>query len=109
MEMNTYQAQALTTAVYTSDQQRLICTILGLTGEAGEVAEKFKKIFRDKAGVWEEEDRTEILKELGDVLWYIAVLAETLGLDLETVASTNLEKLKHRMNRGKIQGSGDNR
>lgn len=109
MDMNTYQKQALTTAVYTNDQQRLICTVLGLTGESGEVAEKFKKIFRDKAGVWDETDRAEILKELGDVLWYVAVLAETLGWDLETVASTNLDKLKNRMNRGKIQGSGDNR
>jgi len=109
MEMNQYQDQAKTTAVYTDDHQRLICTVLGLAGEAGEVAEKFKKIFRDKQGIVSPEDRTEIKKELGDVLWYLAVLSDVIGLKLDDVALHNLEKLQDRWKRGKVHGSGDNR
>jgi NTP pyrophosphatase (non-canonical NTP hydrolase) len=107
--MNEYQTAAKTTAVYTTAEQRLICTVLGLSGEAGEVSEKFKKIFRDKNALIGDEDRREIQKELGDVLWYLAVLADTLGLDLESVAALNLEKLKSRFARGAIHGQGDNR
>ncbi len=107
--MNEYQTQAQTTAVYTNPEQQLICTVLGLSGESGEVAEKFKKIFRDKGGQISEADRLEIQKELGDVLWYVAVLSRTLGLSLEDVASANLAKLKHRFERGMVHGSGDNR
>ena len=109
MTLNEYQSAAKTTAVYTSAEQRLICTVLGLNGEAGEVAEKFKKVIRDKNSVIDEGDRREIEKELGDVLWYLAVLADTLGLDLESVAALNLEKLKSRFARGTIHGEGDNR
>ena len=109
MNLNEYQAQAKTTAVYTNPEQRLICTILGLSGEAGEVAEKFKKVYRDKGGVISATDRLEIQKELGDVLWYLAVLSDTLGLTLDEVASLNLEKLKARQQRGQLQGNGDNR
>jgi NTP pyrophosphatase (non-canonical NTP hydrolase) len=82
---------------------------LGLSGETGEVAEKFKKIYRDKGGVINSDDRLEIQKELGDVLWYLAVLSDTLGLTLEEVAALNLEKLKARQQRGQLHGSGDNR
>ena len=109
MELNNYQKNALTTAVYTSDEQKLICTVLGLNGEAGEVAEKIKKVWRDKQGIVDEQDRKDVLKELGDVLWYVAVLADALGWTLEEVGQTNLEKLKSRFARGKIQGSGDDR
>jgi len=109
MNLNEYQERAKTTAVYTSFEQRLICTVLGLGGEAGEVSEKFKKIYRDKGGQISEDDRREIQKELGDVLWYLAVLSDTLGLTLDEVASLNLEKLKARQAKGKLHGSGDNR
>jgi len=109
MELNDYQKQAKTTAVYTSADQQLVCTVLGLNGEAGEVAEKIKKVIRDKNSVVSDLDRVEIQKELGDVLWYLAVLADTLGLELEAVAAMNLEKLRSRMNRGAIHGQGDNR
>jgi len=109
MNLNEYQEQAKTTAVYTSSEQRLICTVLGLGGEAGEVSEKFKKIFRDKGGQISDVDRREIQKELGDVLWYLAVLSDTLGLTLDEVATLNLEKLKARQAQGRLHGSGDNR
>jgi NTP pyrophosphatase (non-canonical NTP hydrolase) len=109
MELNAYQAAAKTTAVYTSADQQLVCTVLGLNGEAGEVAEKIKKVIRDKNSVIGDTDRLEIQKELGDVLWYLAVLADTLGLELESVAQMNLEKLRSRLRRGAIHGQGDNR
>jgi len=109
MELNEYQTAAKTTAVYTSAEQQLVCTVLGLNGEAGEVAEKIKKVIRDKNSIIGDEDRKEIEKELGDVLWYLAVLADTLGLKLESVAATNLEKLRSRQERGSIHGRGDNR
>lgn len=88
---------------------KLIDQILGLVGESGEIAEKFKKIIRDKNGELTEEAKTEIIKELGDVLWYITTIAHLLGSDLETVAKRNNEKLLSRKARGKISGSGDNR
>lgn len=109
MDMNEYQGRAKLTAVYTGPEQQLVCTVLGLNGEAGEVAEKIKKVIRDKAGVVSDHDRGEIAKELGDVLWYLAVLADTLGLTLEDVAAGNLAKLRSRADRGALQGSGDNR
>jgi len=109
MELNEYQKRAKTTAVYTSAEQQLVCTVLGLNGEAGEVAEKIKKIIRDKNSVVSDLDRTEIQKELGDVLWYLAVLSDTLGIEFEAVAHMNLEKLQSRFDRGAIHGQGDNR
>lgn len=115
MELNEYQNRAKTTALYKDRNQALICTVLGLNGEAGEVAEKFKKIIRDRDGGisaladLSETDLQAIRKELGDVLWYVAVLAETLGLSLEQVAQDNLDKLKSRWERGVIRGSGDHR
>lgn len=115
MELNDYQKQAQTTAIYKTQEQALLCTVLGLNGEAGEVAEKFKKILRDRpAGIdalnqLSSDDLEGIKKELGDVLWYTAVLANSLGLRLEDVAQTNLDKLASRFQRGQISGSGDNR
>ncbi|HEY0965378.1 MAG TPA: nucleoside triphosphate pyrophosphohydrolase family protein [Candidatus Saccharimonadales bacterium] len=88
---------------------QLVDQILGLVGESGEIAEKFKKIIRDKKGVLSKEDKVEIIKELGDVLWYITTIAHLLDSDLETVAKRNNEKLLSRKARGKISGSGDNR
>ena len=83
--------------------------VLGLTGEAGEVAEKFKKILRDKGGQMDEADRQEILKELGDVLWYLVTLARYLDSNLTEVANINMKKLTSRKVRGREKGSGDNR
>ena len=83
--------------------------VLGLTGEAGETADKIKKILRDKEGEIKEEDRKEIVKELGDVLWYVAAIATYLGVSLEEVAEGNINKLESRLKRNLIHGEGDNR
>lgn len=115
MDLKDYQTQALGTAVYRTPQQKLICTILGLVGESGEVADKVKKIIRDRETgvqgipVLTPEDKENLKKELGDVLWYLAVLSDSLGYSLEDVAQTNLDKLRSRFERGVIQGSGDHR
>ena len=82
---------------------------LGLTGEAGELADKIKKVYRDKGGVFKQEERVAIVKELGDVLWYLTRLGATLGFSLEQIAEINVEKLADRAKRGKIGGSGDDR
>ena len=83
--------------------------VLGLVGEAGETADKIKKILRDKGGKIKEEEKKEIGKELGDVLWYLAGIARYLGMDLSEVAEGNIEKLTDRKKRGKLSGSGDSR
>lgn len=110
MNFNDYQKQALTTVVSTGDDFKdLIHWALGINGEAGEVAEKLKKIIRDKQSVVSEADKLELAKELGDVLWYLAVFADQLGLSLEAIAEQNLAKLSSRKTRGVLTGSGDNR
>ncbi|MBQ3470001.1 nucleoside triphosphate pyrophosphohydrolase family protein [Candidatus Saccharibacteria bacterium] len=83
--------------------------VLGLSGEAGEVADKFKKIIRDKGGDLSVEDKEAVVKELGDVLWYIAGISRYLDTPLSEVARKNLEKLYSRLDRNKIAGDGDNR
>lgn len=83
--------------------------VLGLVGEAGETADKIKKIIRDKDGVISEDDRKEVAKELGDVLWYVASVARYLGVSLQEVADMNLEKLESRRQRNLLSGEGDNR
>jgi len=83
--------------------------VLGLCGEAGETAEKFKKIIRDKNSIIDEEDKKQIEKELGDILWYMSAICSLLEMKLSDVAKNNLEKLNSRMERGKLQGSGDDR
>jgi NTP pyrophosphatase (non-canonical NTP hydrolase) len=82
---------------------------LGLSDEAGEVAGKIKKLYRDKNGVLSEEYKKEIVKELGDVLWYLTQISTNLGVTLEEVAQTNIEKLKARQEKNKLTGNGDNR
>lgn len=108
MDINDYQHKARETAKYPTEHGLTYCT-LGLAGEAGEVADKIKKIIRDKGGVVSEEDRLELAKELGDVFWYLANLSFELSLALDFVAKTNIEKLQSRMDRGVISGEGDNR
>lgn len=83
--------------------------ILGLAGEAGEAADKVKKILRDKGGYASEEDRAALVKELGDVLWYVANVARYLGVPLSEVAEGNIEKLSSRKKRNKLHGEGDER
>ena len=109
VEINNYQREARKTAVYPNLGDNLWYPALGLSGEAGEVAEKIKKVYRDDGGVVSPEKRDEVKKELGDVLWYIANIAVELNITLEEVATYNLQKLADRSNRHVIQGSGDNR
>lgn len=109
MKFKDYQKESRKTAVYPNQGKNFVYPTLGLAGEAGEVADKIKKVIRDKNGKLDKETVKEIEKELGDVLWYIAQLATELGLSLEEIAKENLKKLFSRKKRGKIQGSGDNR
>jgi NTP pyrophosphatase (non-canonical NTP hydrolase) len=122
MDFNQYQKEAAKTAQYPEchvgfvDNGHDCCKsasylypVLGLVGEAGEVAEKIKKIIRNKAGTPSEEDIQEIAKELGDVLWYIAALCTELELEMDTVATNNIAKLQDRLKRDKIKSEGDNR
>ena len=111
MTFNNFQTNASRSAFYPRNfkNEGLYYTTLGLVGEAGEIANKVKKIMRDNNGKLEEIHKADIFDELGDVLWYCASLADELGVNLEDVAKCNLIKLEDRMNRGKIQGSGDKR
>ena len=109
MELNHYQRESRKTALYPNVGSNAIYPTLGLVGEAGEVADKVKKILRDKEGVFDEESSDSIKFELGDVLWYISQLSSELGYELEDVANSNLQKLNDRKKRGKISGSGDTR
>lgn len=109
MTFEEYQIEARKTAIYPNMDNNFIYPALGLVGEAGEIAEKIKKVIRDDNYVITEEKRAEITKELGDVLWYIANLSKELGISMEDVASTNLAKLKSRQERDMLHGSGDNR
>ncbi len=109
MNFAEYQDKAKQTAKYPVIGHGVIYPTLGLTNEAGEVSGKIKKIFRDKDGVFSEADRTALLAELGDVLWYLAQISSELGLSLNEIAEHNLAKLLDRQMRGKIQGDGDNR
>ncbi len=109
MTFEEYQDSARKTAIYPNKDNNFIYPTLGLVGEAGEVAEKIKKVLRDENGIISEEKRGEIVKELGDVLWYIANLSKEIGVSLEEVANKNLEKLQSRQQRGELHGSGDNR
>jgi NTP pyrophosphatase (non-canonical NTP hydrolase) len=104
-----YQVKSRQTAIYPDLGANFVYPTLGLSGEAGEVAEKIKKVLRDKGGKIDDETRAVVEKELGDVLWYVAQLATELGLDLGAVAEKNLAKLASRKERGVLSGSGDNR
>lgn len=110
MTFEEYQNKAKITALYPNHGNgEFIYPTLGLVGEAGEVAEKVKKIIRDDGGKVSLAKKEEIKKELGDVLWYLSQLATEFGLSLEEVASGNIEKLYSRLERNKLHGDGDNR
>lgn len=108
MEFNDYQESAAKTAVFDA-KDALTYLTMGLAGEAGEVSNTIKKVLRDDRGHVSAARREEVAKELGDVLWYVAQLARELKLDLDEIAESNLDKLYDRMNRGKLQGSGNER
>lgn len=111
MTFEEYQRHSRKTAIYpgAGNGKLPIYPVLGLCGEAGEVADKLKKIIRDKGGKMDADERELLKKELGDVLWYLAQLSTDLGFSLDDVAWVNLEKLMSRMERGHLHGSGDNR
>ncbi len=107
MDLNYYQNEARKTALYPDVGKNPIYPTLGLNGEAGEVADKVKKVLRDKKGIFDDQTIYDIKLELGDVLWYVAQLSSELGLKLDEVAGSNLKKLASRSERGKISGEGD--
>jgi NTP pyrophosphatase (non-canonical NTP hydrolase) len=110
MTFDEYQKKALTTALFKNDAT-LDATIwaLGIAGESSEIAEKWKKILAYDDGVISDESRTELAKELGDVIWYVALMAHQLGLSFDEIMQMNLDKLASRKARGAIKGRGDNR
>jgi NTP pyrophosphatase (non-canonical NTP hydrolase) len=109
MDLRDYQRESRATAVYPGAGENLTYPALGLCGEAGEVAEKVKKLLRDDGGVLTEERRAALAGELGDVLWYLAQVATEARLDLAEVAGDNLAKLRSRQERQVLRGSGDDR
>ncbi|MDQ3632533.1 MAG: nucleoside triphosphate pyrophosphohydrolase family protein [Actinomycetota bacterium] len=109
MELGDYQHRSRATAVYPDAGENLLYPTLGLCGEAGEVAEKVKKMLRDDAGRLTAERRATLGAELGDVLWYVAQVATEAGLELDAIAAENLEKLRLRAERAALTGDGDAR
>ena len=108
MELNEYQKAALSTAIYPNDNN-ISYLALAICGEAGELADKVKKVIRDKNGQFYIADLSAIALELGDILWYAANLAKVLGYDLSDIAQMNIENINGRVERGTIHGTGDNR
>jgi len=108
-DFQTYQRESRKTWGVIPVDHPIVYPTLGLTNEAGEVAGKIKKIFRDKGGVISEADRQALKHELGDVLWYLTQICTELELSLEEVAAANLTKLFSRMERGQLHGDGDTR
>jgi NTP pyrophosphatase (non-canonical NTP hydrolase) len=109
MNFSDYQKLSRRTAGYPAIGHPVIYPVLGLVNEAGEVAGKIKKVFRDKGGEISAETRDALKAELGDVLWYLAQVCTELDIPLDDVAEANLAKLLDRQARGKIRGDGDNR
>ena len=107
--LDNYQRASRKTWSLIHTDHPIVYPTLGLANEAGEVAGKIKKIFRDKGGVIGDAERDALKGELGDVLWYLAQICTELGLSLDEVAAANLEKLASRQERGTIQGDGDTR
>ena len=113
MELDEYQRRAAEFDLFEATEDLMapgfLEKVLGLVGEAGETADKIKKIIRDKNGHVSEEDREAIIKELGDVLWYVANVARYLDAPLSEVAEGNIKKLSGRKKRDKLHGEGDDR
>jgi NTP pyrophosphatase (non-canonical NTP hydrolase) len=108
MKLDDYQKKALSTNI-NPGTFIFFDRMFGLVGEAGEMADKVKKWIRDDNADWAKLDKQMMVEELGDVLWYVATLADTLGYSFEQVAQINIEKLASRKKRGKISGAGDKR
>lgn len=107
--LDVYQRESRKTWSLIHTDHPIVYPTLGLANEAGEVAGKIKKIFRDKGGVISAADRDALKDELGDVLWYFTQICTELDLTLEEVAQANLTKLFSRLERGMIGGEGDKR
>lgn len=108
-DFNTYQRESRKTWSLIHTDHAIVYPTLGLVNEAGEVAGKVKKIFRDKGGQISEADRDALKHELGDVLWYLTQICTELDLTLQQVAETNIDKLFSRLERNQIRGEGDQR
>jgi NTP pyrophosphatase (non-canonical NTP hydrolase) len=108
-DFDDYQKFCKSTAVYPKIGRSFVYPLIGLQGEVGEVSEKIKKMFRDDKGKLTEEKKIEIVKELGDVVWYISQIATEFDVKFSDVIKGNIEKLTSRQQRGKLHGSGDNR
>lgn len=114
MNFNEYQKKAGSTDLYLKKEKKLfgnalVYPALGLAGESGEFVDKIKKLFRDKDGKLDAATKESLTLELGDILWYIAKAARSLGIKLDVVAQKNIEKITSRRKRQVIRGSGDNR
>lgn len=109
MTFDDYQKESRRFAIYPDTGNNISYPTLGLANEAGEVAGKVKKVFRDGDGIPTDEEKEKIADEIGDVLWYCAQLATELGKSLGGIASYNIDKLTSRLERGKLGGSGDTR
>lgn len=108
MKFSEYEELVKETAIY-PETHRILYPALGMAGEAGEVANKVKKIIRDGIKDQPEDWRQQIAKEIGDVMWYCAALAHDLNVPLSLIAAQNKDKLLARKEKGTLQGSGDNR
>lgn len=108
MSLSKYQQLALRTAAPKNKKDELFHLLLGLSGEVGEISEKTKKIVRDHDSDFSKLDLDDFTKELGDVLWYVAVLADYFNISLNDIGSKNIDKLASRLERGTLSGSGDN-
>lgn len=104
-----YQKSSRKTWSYIKMEHPIVYPTIGLNNEVGEFSGKIKKIFRDKNGLFSEEDKEALKLELGDVLWYFTQICTELGYTLEDVAEANLDKLSSRLERGTIGGDGDER
>lgn len=105
MQINDYQADARATCLESA--KNLPYLICGLSAEAGEVAGKYAKYIRDRTEFYKLEE--DLIKELGDVLWFVAIIADDLGVTLSEVAQQNIDKLYSRQQRGTLKGSNDDR
>ena len=113
MEFDDYQIQAMVTKIDPKCMPPMCMWALGLAGETGEVIEKIKKLTRDGPSYISNDPhvfyKEAIAKELGDVLWYLTALADSLGISMQDVAHLNIKKLQDRFNRGMLGGEGDDR